>query len=346
MDRDALFDQVLRNPEDNELRQVFADLEEERGDREHARLIRVQLQLEEGTGDTKSLAAQEAELLAQHGARWAAPLRGLVDEFYFARGFVERVTLSLQRPAEDTRRVLEAAPILVLRDVEDFSDFGPLLQLLPELERIRGLELWRLYTFDPDQYQALALSPALAGLRSLLLRHHANGVFPSQRLLTNALHRFRAPRSIESLAIGTNGSHRGAGTRALRTLCLYDYPSLRHLNLACARINAEAAQGLLHRMPQLVALDLCSARFSIAAMKAFVQHPRLAQLERLRIAGAHVEPEAGASEYSGWEEALRARLGAALDMEKTPKDDDPNPQLWRGLTFDGAPGHRPWESLL
>src|SRR5262245_16999021 len=78
--RDAILWAVLEHPDDDTPRLVFADWLEEHGadtDRRQAELIRLQCRLAAGAGRPGD-ERRERELLAAHGATWAAPLTALL----------------------------------------------------------------------------------------------------------------------------------------------------------------------------------------------------------------------------------------------------------------------------
>jgi uncharacterized protein (TIGR02996 family) len=78
-------------------------------DPERAELIDIQLELARArrahTEDGHASLNREGTLIRTHGARWAADVRPLVDEWGFLRGFVEDVKL-------DAARFLTVAPEL------------------------------------------------------------------------------------------------------------------------------------------------------------------------------------------------------------------------------------------
>jgi uncharacterized protein (TIGR02996 family) len=94
--REAFLADVIDNPEDDAPRLVFADWLTDHGEPDRGELIRVQCQLArlgENDPGRAALRKYERRLLKAHGASWAEPLRGLVSEFEFRRGFVEAVVV-------------------------------------------------------------------------------------------------------------------------------------------------------------------------------------------------------------------------------------------------------------
>src|SRR5579884_547350 len=97
-ERDFL-DAVAEQPDDLDLRLIYADWLDEHGDPRGA-FIRVQIDLERLPEDDPSrpaLEAREAELLAKHGPRWLGRLAGLAPsaliDYRFRRGLLEHVEL-------------------------------------------------------------------------------------------------------------------------------------------------------------------------------------------------------------------------------------------------------------
>jgi uncharacterized protein (TIGR02996 family) len=82
---DALLAEIYANPEDDQPRQVYADLLQQRGD-PRGDFIALQL-----AGDAK----RSAELLAQYARTWVGPLAGVLDldQCVFERGFLSRARL-------------------------------------------------------------------------------------------------------------------------------------------------------------------------------------------------------------------------------------------------------------
>jgi uncharacterized protein (TIGR02996 family) len=115
MPDDAFLQAILANPDDDTPRLVYADWLEERGRPDRAAFIRVQCQLASLPDEDPrrpGLEARERELLKEHGQEWTAPLRGLVDDWAFRRGFVEEVVFYHQQPSPDVlAAVCRAAPV-------------------------------------------------------------------------------------------------------------------------------------------------------------------------------------------------------------------------------------------
>jgi uncharacterized protein (TIGR02996 family) len=104
MSDDVFVQAILSAPDDDTPRLTYADWLEEHGRPERAAFIRVECQLARLPDDDPrrpDLEARERQLLAEHGEEWAGPLRGLVDDWTFRRGFVEDVVFSGREPSRD-----------------------------------------------------------------------------------------------------------------------------------------------------------------------------------------------------------------------------------------------------
>lgn len=203
----ALLAAIVANPDDDELRLVYADALERRGD-PRGELIQLQCRLASGTAaDAPAAAARVTELLALHGSDWLAPLAIVPNAgFDFARGFVESLSGHFPVATVAAEELLERAPLLSRlaltihgqrergelakprstallararqltirgRHAGNTRDArGPIADLrqlaaIPFVQ-LRQLRLESLRT-RPDELVALLQSPALAALESLAL---------------------------------------------------------------------------------------------------------------------------------------------------------------------------------
>src|SRR6266545_2028012 len=112
-EQDAFLEAILQEPDNLELRQIFADWLEERCD-PRGELIRVQCSLAalpEGDERRAELEIRQRTLLAQHETEWAGPLRDLVLSWQFRNGFVEQVTVDTPVFLERGEEILQLAPV-------------------------------------------------------------------------------------------------------------------------------------------------------------------------------------------------------------------------------------------
>ncbi len=100
MDHERAFLQAIREePADDAHRLIYADwLEEQGGSARAARaaFIRAQCRLAVLPDDDPirgDLEDEAAELLAEYEQEWTQPLHGLAEDWQFARGFVENITI-------------------------------------------------------------------------------------------------------------------------------------------------------------------------------------------------------------------------------------------------------------
>jgi hypothetical protein len=101
-------------------------------------------------------------LSTEHGARWAADVRELVDGYVFWRGFVEEVTLPAPRFLANAAALYRRAPILHLT-LTDARAVAAELFASPYLSRIQSLSLFRNGLGDAEA-TLLARSRQLANL--------------------------------------------------------------------------------------------------------------------------------------------------------------------------------------
>src|SRR5579884_2831930 len=111
---DAFLEDILANPDDDGPRLIYADWLEENGQPERAEFIRVQIALASGRSGA-GLEAREQELLGKYGADWAKPLRGLVQQWSFQRGFVADVRVEFRTFRSRADQIFHRAPVQHLR---------------------------------------------------------------------------------------------------------------------------------------------------------------------------------------------------------------------------------------
>jgi uncharacterized protein (TIGR02996 family) len=273
---DELLAAVVRAPDDDGPRLIYADWLEERGDPARAELIRVQCALAAGPPDDQRprLERRERELLRHHGRQWAEPLGDEVQEWVFERGFIERVGMWLERPTREILQVLERAPTLRhLRDHSQMCDLSGLVGALPRLSHLTGLELWWLYAVDDELVRELLQPPHLAGLKTLILHHDRNGDLVDDEVLVEGLH---APHrtNLEALAVNVDCSWRGPSNDVIAAIASSAHlRRLRRLDLSNA--------GDPGNRPQL----------TLEVVQTLLASPNLAQLEELDLRAVYAPPE-------------------------------------------------------
>ncbi|MBK7401452.1 MAG: TIGR02996 domain-containing protein [Myxococcales bacterium] len=113
-DREAeLLEAIVRAPEDDTPRLIFADWLSEQGD-PRGELIHLQLRaasLEAG-GERNKVRAAENKLLDAHRAAWLGPIAGVVEKAEFRRGFVAMVRMTARAWIAHAKSVLAVAPLI------------------------------------------------------------------------------------------------------------------------------------------------------------------------------------------------------------------------------------------
>jgi uncharacterized protein (TIGR02996 family) len=176
-DEEAFVRAILEDPDEDAVRLIFADWLEERGS-PRAEFIRLQCalaRLPEGQRRGELL-EREQQLLRQYEAVWAAPLLGLVDEWEFRRGFVEKIRIIPVAFVARAEGIFRRAPVrhvhfyrrnhVSLAEVETLAGS-------PWLARLAALKLNSDRGLRTDGVRALTASSHLAGLRRLDLSENA-----------------------------------------------------------------------------------------------------------------------------------------------------------------------------
>lgn len=347
----ALMQAVIDAPDDDAPRFAFADWIEKNGDSDRAAFIRVQCALEKMATDAperSSFHARERELLAEHGRVWANEFRGEISEWVYRRGFIERVQMHLQMSAEQIRSVLRKAPIRHVRDTSQFCDFRGVVEALPYLERLTGLEFWCLYSFDSSHVAQMLSSPHLRNLRTLIMCHDRNGNLVDEKVLIEGLASpFRF--NLEELAVNVNGGWQGPSTRILNAMAASPHlRKLRKLNLSAAGYDRDSARmdvatarniGQSPNFANLEELDLGATSFPIEVWDEVLIWPWLPRLKWLRLHYARQvkEPDffytvAELEHLPQYRAAFDARV-AVIDWES--EFIDPwSGGTWKGLTWN------------
>jgi uncharacterized protein (TIGR02996 family) len=168
---DGLMAQIRQDPLNDEPRQIYADLLEQRGDVDRAQLIQLQIRraaLRAWDPQVTELELQERALLARHDDEWRAALPQLdgVTWGSFTRGFVGKVAFdSLDAYVAHRDACFAASPVhsIVLRWPETAKPPKlPAVAAISELTMVGAV-------MRPEDFKWLAGCPLLAPLRSLNL---------------------------------------------------------------------------------------------------------------------------------------------------------------------------------
>lgn len=196
-DNDAFLAAIVRRPDDDLPRMIYADYLDERG--EHARAELIRLQCAAARGDAAD-AGRIAELRDRFQEEWLAPLGRGIYYAEFRRGFPEHIVMSARDFVRDHEMIREQTPLRSvallgagrvlarllaghhLRDLTALHLTGGMLgdagvERLAECPHLAGLTTLRLghNEIGDDGTAALAQSPHLAKLRMLVLSHNAIG---------------------------------------------------------------------------------------------------------------------------------------------------------------------------
>lgn len=149
-ERAAFISAIIKNPDDNTARLVFADWLEENGEPERAEFIRLQIKAKELLNDGEMIQLWRAELL-DHRSVWRAAI-GLNDHFgQYERGFLTGVYVCPTQFHALTRQVLSFEPVafqlhLIGLDGDDAPQAGsfaedPLLGTVTSIWIRRGTDV-------------------------------------------------------------------------------------------------------------------------------------------------------------------------------------------------------------
>ena len=251
-DEQAFLQEVLAHPDDMGPRRVFADWLEEQGD-PRGEFIRVQCELGElGPYDPRrgELERRERALLDEHREQWLEPIRRVVDNPRYRRGFVESFSITPRRFVEHATQLFEVWPV---RRVQFFPLDGHTrdLALCPHLRKLGGLNLYGGLDVPRVRFDTLFASPNLTGLKTLELSEGRTG-----DILLQAAARARGLSSVETLQIGRAGL---PGITALATAS--SLPKLKNLTLRHAQFTLPALTGLLET-PHLAGVQSLDLQYS------------------------------------------------------------------------------------
>jgi uncharacterized protein (TIGR02996 family) len=307
---------IIANPAEDTPRLAFADWLDEHGDRDRARFIRLQYEIEKlppiGAKTSKAKKEEEA-LLKKYEKKWAGGIAGLVDYFRFRRGFVELVRLSAASFLKHGERLFELAPIREVR-FDPVKDQMPELAASPLLGRAEGIG-FSAYIMDQlgtdGRLEALLGSPYLATVRRLefgmsyLHQRDAERIARCPHLGAvvhlNLSSNFIGPEGLRAVAYSDRlpsltslNLWGGSGTGLPGVEMLADSPLADRLEELClshigwfndlgdpiARSVAGAP-----RLKKLRVLDLSNNGITDAGAKALAGSPHLGRLERLTLRG-------------------------------------------------------------
>ena len=178
--RTELLEQIRREPDDDELRLVYADALEQSGDTAQAEFVRAGVAIARGTASPAER-ERAAELERDHGTRFAGAIAEHAERWTFERGLVSSVAIGPLTLARHADAVLGTSPItelLVLDPDNDDMDLDPIeaaamLASCPHLSVLRTLDMrsgglgddWD----DGNAMTALVASPHLTRLATIIV---------------------------------------------------------------------------------------------------------------------------------------------------------------------------------
>jgi uncharacterized protein (TIGR02996 family) len=177
MTQDEVFrEDIARNPADDTPRLIYADwLEEHGGKAEAARaaFIRASCRLAGLLLDDPARLALEdecADLLAEHGDEWTAPVRGIARRWEFCRGFIERIEINDELFVKHAETLFQHQPLRAVR-LRGRAALTALARC-PQLNRVETLDLSG-NGLNDRRLQPLLHSPHLKRLTALCLANNS-----------------------------------------------------------------------------------------------------------------------------------------------------------------------------
>ncbi|HTU93106.1 MAG TPA: TIGR02996 domain-containing protein [Gemmataceae bacterium] len=185
---DAFLQDILAHPDDDAPRLIFADWLEEQGDPNsiaRAEFIRIQCALAGGQLPEQrrtELVRRENQILNEWDEEWVRPIRRLVKNWEFHRGFIHYIGMSADKFLSRASQLFRHAPIQHLRLTDpsfrqvSYSPIGYVAALADSqyLRRLRSLDLSENDLGSPG-VRALVVSKHLTCLTELNLSHNRIG---------------------------------------------------------------------------------------------------------------------------------------------------------------------------
>jgi uncharacterized protein (TIGR02996 family) len=350
--KESFLQSIIEAPDDDTPRLVYADWLDDHDDPAWAEFIRVQCTLAKmGVDDPQRPALQqrERELLQEHGWTWALDLGPQVSAWVYRRGFIEGVEMCLEASRDEILPVLQKAPIRHIRDTSQFCHFDGIVDALPGLHHLTGLEFWGLYAFQDALLDQILASPHLGNLRTLILYHDRNGNLAKEDVIVRALHSpHRA--NLQDLAVNIDDQWRGPSRKILSAIATSRHlRNLRKLNLSNAGdqgnrpemdVDTIRALGQSPNLAGLEELDLGRTSFPIEAWDEVLRWPWLSRLKWLRLHYArHVNPPhmLTVNEIQNLPQYRQAfeQLVATVDWSTQFIGPWDGRSSWQGLSWDG-----------
>jgi uncharacterized protein (TIGR02996 family) len=280
-EHEAFLQAIIAEPDEDAPRLIYADWLEEHGD-PRGEFIRVQCALARPGRKTRwaDLKAREQTLLAEYRKEWIKPLRGIWKMLRFRRGFVEGMTLTVQKFLERSERLFRLAPVRDVRLIEIDHFMVPALAACPHLAFLRGLSL-SLGGLTDHTFPTLAASPHLARLTAF--NFSSNYLGPDG---IRALVKSRWLSGLTALDVG-NSALEAAGVEILAAT-----PAVARLTTLNLSFNVLGDAGLVAlaespHLAGLTTLSLCQTGVGDAGIWALATSPHLRRLTKLSLRRNH-----------------------------------------------------------
>jgi len=177
---DAFLQDILAHPDDDAPRLIFADWLEEQGDSARAEFIRVQCALDGAELSPQrrtALMRRENQILDEWDKEWVRPIRRLVTNWTYHRGFIDEVVMWDYVFLLNADRLFRRVPIQHLKLRPDEVGISRPTAALADnayLQRLHSLDLSENHLESRD-VRALVVSEHLTSLTALILSHNRIG---------------------------------------------------------------------------------------------------------------------------------------------------------------------------
>jgi uncharacterized protein (TIGR02996 family) len=307
--REALWQAILEDREDDLPRLAFADWLEENGDEARARFIRLQIEQAKCDEDDPRHWRLEAEIRPLWKANekaWRAEVPAWCRErMVFRRGFASTagsmIGGTIAAMLRSGRPLLRKQPIESLMLVEGKAEDVATVLSWPEAANLRELSLWKCeidarvvaslgalrslsilqVPFELGLVRLLVGQPSLAGLHSLRWEKRIRGaqhepcVLELEALVGGPWRQLHSLR-LGSMQLGPPEAALLAAAAALR--------GLRELDLQLSPLEDAGVEALVRtEWPSLQSLGLSYCRFGDGGMAALLAWPRLPELRNLQV---------------------------------------------------------------
>lgn len=216
-DREPFLAAIVRRPDDDLPRLIFADFLDETGDCDRAEFIRLQCAAARGEDAPED---RVSELEIAHRDEWLAPLGAGVYHAEFRRGFAEHLVMSAREFVRESERIRAKTP---LRGIALLGAGRVLARLLaePHLAGLSAIHFTGGMLGDPG-VERLAECPHLTGVWTLRLGSNEIGDEGAAALANSPYLEQLRLLVLKQNAIGDSGAWELARSPSLRRLAALD----------------------------------------------------------------------------------------------------------------------------